>query len=138
MSRLCTSLSIEINVRDLRQRRALAGAGLASSRKAPRGWSKRIEATQKRCLSGASAGAKDDTSVRKGKTGRRVQVKVRSFLNEEEEKQLEKMMQTAENADKVNSEGESFGNLWRISFISLCVFITIAITSLATPVIQSP
>ena len=112
MSRLCTSLSIEINVRDLRQRRALAGAGLASSRKAPRGWSKRIEATQKRCLSGASAGAKDDTSVRKGKTGRRVQVKVRSFLNEEEEKQLEKMMQTAENADKVNSEGESFGK-WK-------------------------
>merc|ERR1711904_65149 len=71
MSRLCTSLSIEINMRDLRQRRARAGAGLASSsRKAPRGWSKGMEATQKRCLSGASAGAKDDTSVRKGKTGR--------------------------------------------------------------------
>ena len=64
-------------------------------------------------------------------------IKVRSYFDEEQEKRLKKMMQDADNADKTNSEEATFGNVWRISFISLCVFIVILLFKLSTPVIES-
>lgn len=37
----------------------------------------------------------------------------------------------------MNSEEEQFGKVWRIAFISLCVFIVVFLFKLSTPVIQS-
>lgn len=61
----------------------------------------------------------------------------KSFLSEDEEKKLDQMRRDADRAEEMNADEEAFGKVWRVAFISLCVFIVILLVKLATPVIWS-